>query len=99
MYSNLFVMVTFYSPFQTLLIHYPTGRLFADPYPVVEGYILDMERSTLLVKLYIKLSHCQLISDQVFKKMNHFDSIEATLQYRCFNFLTVYTHSKIPKEN
>ncbi|KAK3879637.1 hypothetical protein Pcinc_015808 [Petrolisthes cinctipes] len=84
---------------KTLSVHYPTGRLFKEPYPIVPGYILDMEHSTLLTKLYIKRSHCKLISDQVHKKIHNYDSVAASLQYNCFNFLTVYTHKFIIEEN
>ncbi|XP_042224866.1 uncharacterized protein LOC121868377 isoform X1 [Homarus americanus] len=76
-----------------LLLHFPTGRLFDDPYPYIPGYIIDMEHSTLLVKLYIRRSHCKLISNAQCKKMHHYDIKEACHKYLCFNFLTVWSYS------
>lgn len=76
---------------KSLLIHYPTGRLFTDPYPNISGYFLDMSHSTLLVKYYVKASHCKLISDKTCRKIHYFDTIDACSEYLCFGFLTVWT--------
>ncbi|CAL4064862.1 unnamed protein product, partial [Meganyctiphanes norvegica] len=76
---------------KTLLVHYPTGRLFDEPYPKIPGYILDMKHSTLLVKFYVKRSHCQLISNNDCQKLHYYDVKDACLKYFCFNHLTVYT--------
>ncbi|XP_064080440.1 uncharacterized protein LOC135197266 [Macrobrachium nipponense] len=75
-----------------LLIHFPTGRLFREPYPVIPGYILDMEHSTLMVKLYFKRKHCHLVSDKTCRKIHYFDVTEACKEYLCLGFLTVWTH-------
>ncbi|XP_069939672.1 uncharacterized protein [Cherax quadricarinatus] len=84
---------------KTLLLHFPTGRLFADPYPHIPGYIVDMEHSTLLIKLYIKKSHCKFISKKTCRTIHHYDTSKACLKYLCFNFLTVWSTSARRTQN
>ncbi|XP_068206688.1 uncharacterized protein [Palaemon carinicauda] len=73
---------------KSLLVLFPTGRLFKEPYPNIRGYIIDMEHSTLMVKLYFKLSHCKLVSSKC-QKMHYFDVQDSCKEYICFDFLTV----------
>lgn len=72
-----------------MLVHFTMGVLLSDPYPVIPGYILDLEHSNLLVKLFVNKSHCKLISKNDCKKINHYDIQDACYKYLCFNFLTV----------
>lgn len=65
--------------------------MFDDPYPYIRGYVLDMQHSTLLVKLYVKRSHCKLISKDECKKIHHYDAEDACLKYFCLDFLTVWS--------
>ncbi|XP_063865943.1 uncharacterized protein LOC135103498 [Scylla paramamosain] len=76
---------------KTMLVHFPMGVLLSNPYPNIKGYIMDMEHSTLLVKLFINKAHCRLISKTDCKKINHYDTVDACYKYLCMNFLTVRT--------
>ncbi|XP_018018831.1 uncharacterized protein LOC108675341 [Hyalella azteca] len=77
---------------KTLLIQFPTSRFYEDTYPQVRGYIMDMEHSQLLIKFYVKKSHCQLVQSGKCKAMKYYDTLEACEQYFCLGHLTVWTH-------
>ncbi|XP_063602606.1 uncharacterized protein LOC134778679 [Penaeus indicus] len=78
---------------KTVLIHYPTGRLFVQPYPRIPGYILDKERSTIQVKLYLKKSHCKVMKTgkELCIKSHYYDVEDSCTEYLCFGFLSVWT--------
>lgn len=77
---------------QTILIQFPTTRFYEDSYPAVKGYIMAMEYSTLLIKYYVKKSHCKLIQSGKCKMMKFYDSVQACKQYFCLDFLNVWTY-------
>ncbi|XP_042858775.1 uncharacterized protein LOC122244872 [Penaeus japonicus] len=78
---------------KTLLIQYPTGRLFSDPYPAIPGYLLDMVHSTIQIKLYVKKSYCQVVKSgpEHCRKVHYYDVENACREHLCFGFLTVWT--------
>ncbi|KAF2360891.1 hypothetical protein FHG87_008349 [Trinorchestia longiramus] len=77
---------------KTILIQYPTSRFYDTPYPQVRGYILDMEHSQLLVKFYVKATHCVLVQQGQCKTMKYYDTLQACEQYFCLGHLTVWSH-------
>ncbi|MPC12298.1 hypothetical protein E2C01_004982 [Portunus trituberculatus] len=84
---------------KTMLVHFPMGVLLGNPYPKIKGYIMDMEHSTLLVKLYINTAHCKLLSKTDCKKVNHYDTVDACYKYLCMNFHTVWTLPSTPMKS
>nr|XP_027235500.1 protein Star-like [Penaeus vannamei] len=78
---------------KTVLIHYPTGRLFSEPYPHIPGYILDKQRSTIQIKMYVKRSLCKSVrsGQEYCQKPHYYDVEDACMEYLCFGFLTVWT--------
>lgn len=82
-----------------MLVHFPMGTLLGDPYPIIKGYIMDAEHSTLLVRLYINKAYCKLLSKTDCKKIHHYDTMKACHKYLCMNFLTVRTMSPTPTKD
>ncbi|XP_069171981.1 uncharacterized protein [Procambarus clarkii] len=76
---------------KTLLIQYPRSYILDNPYPIVPGYINDMERSQLLVRFYWRTAHCRLLQRGTCIKAKHYDLVDACKKYLCLGFATVWT--------
>ncbi|KAG7167530.1 hypothetical protein Hamer_G012998 [Homarus americanus] len=76
---------------KTLLIQYPRSYLLSKQYPMVPGYIMDMGRSELLVRLYWRTSHCRLLEEGKCRRVKYYDLFEACMKYLCMDFAIVWT--------
>ncbi|XP_071528714.1 uncharacterized protein [Panulirus ornatus] len=77
---------------KTLLVQYPRSHLLQEPYPEIPGYILDMDRSVLLVRLFWRKADCRLLQEDTCRRTKPYDLMEACKKYLCNDFATVWTY-------
>ncbi|KAK8387395.1 hypothetical protein O3P69_018172 [Scylla paramamosain] len=78
---------------KTLLMQYSRMYLIKHPYPIIKGYIIDMERSRLLIRLYWRKSECRLLQEGSCRRVKTYDLVEACREYLCYGFAVVWTHA------
>ncbi|XP_064079573.1 uncharacterized protein LOC135196668 [Macrobrachium nipponense] len=76
---------------KSILIQYQRDLLSKNPYPQVKGYVYDMGRSSLLVRLYWKRTHCHPLEGNECKRQNYFDLTEGCSRYICDGHAVVWS--------
>ncbi|KAK4322001.1 hypothetical protein Pmani_007223 [Petrolisthes manimaculis] len=79
---------------KTILIHYPRSYILKHPYPYLSRYVVDMDRSRLLTKLYWRRADCEVVQEGVVcRRAKPYDLIESCVEYKCLGNYTVWTFS------
>ncbi|XP_050728432.1 uncharacterized protein LOC127004589 [Eriocheir sinensis] len=77
---------------KTLLVQYPRSYLRDHPYPIISGYIIDLERSHLLLRLYWRRSGCRLVQEESCHRAQTYDLVMACRKFLCYGFAEVWTY-------
>ncbi|KAK3879636.1 hypothetical protein Pcinc_015807 [Petrolisthes cinctipes] len=93
-YHESYMLTQYVISLQTILIHYPRSYILSHPYPFLSRYVLDMDRSRLLTKLYWRRADCVVVQEGVVcRRAKPYDLVESCWEYKCLGDFSVWTFS------